>query len=132
MMASLAACVGTQPNPGSMGPTGHFDDSANLVPLKVRNQWKYDVITLTRERVTKQLRFPATARFDDKVRYEAYYDSNKNITWLAVYGNVTCSSDVGQKDNNGYYVTWQQPGEAHEDILPPWQLKDVAVLDETY
>jgi len=128
----LAGCAPTQPSPGSTGPTGHFGDSRNLVPLQVRDQWKYDVIPLTRELVTKELRFPKTARFDEKVRYEAYYDSNKDITWLAVYGNVTCSSDFGQVDNNGYYVTWQQPGKANEDVLPPWQLQDVAVLDQAF
>ncbi len=115
-----------------MGPTGHFGDSSNLVSLDVRNQWKYDVTSLTRDVVTKQLRFPKTARFDEKVRYEAYYDTNKDITWLAVYGNVTCKSDYGAEDNNGYYVTWQQPGKAHEDLLPPWQLQDVEILDQTY
>jgi hypothetical protein len=130
-MTCLAGCA-TQPTPGSTGPTGHFGDSAKLVPLKVRNQWKYDVTAQTQEVVTKRLRFPATALFDYKVRYEAYYDTSKDITWLAVYGNVVCSSDVGQRDYNGYYVTWQQPGEAKEDVLPPWQLKDVEVLDQAY
>jgi hypothetical protein len=130
-MACMAGCA-TQPNPASMGPTGNFGDSAKLVPLKVRDEWKYDVTALTRQVVTKQLRFPATALFDEKVRYEAYYDSSKDITWLAVYGNVACSSDAGQKDYQGYYVTWQQPGEAKEDVLPPWQLKDVEVLDQAY
>jgi hypothetical protein len=130
-LACLAGCANPS-NPNVMGPTGHLGESANLVPLKVRNQWKYDVTTLTREVVAKRLRFPATALFDDKIRYEAYYDKNKDITWLGVYGNVACSSDVGQKDYNGYYVTWQQPGEAKQDFLPPWQLKDVEVLDQTY
>ncbi|MGD0461931.1 MAG: hypothetical protein ABSB74_05545 [Tepidisphaeraceae bacterium] len=128
----LAGCASTQPGPGSMGPTGHFGDARYLVALNVRDQWKYDVISLTQELVTKDLRFPKTARFDEKVRYEAYYDSNKDITWLAVYGNVTCSSDFGQVDHNGYYVTWQQPGKAHEDFLPPWKLQDVEVLDQTF
>ncbi len=128
----LGGCVSTQPSPGSMGPTGHFGDARNLLPLQVRDQWKYDVISLTRDLVAKDLRFPKTARFDEKVRYEAYYDTNKNITWLAVYGNVTCSSDAGQVDNNGYYVTWQQPGKALGDMLPPWHLQDVEVLDQTF
>jgi hypothetical protein len=130
-IACVAGC-GPQVNPWAMGPTGHFGDSAHLTPVTVRSQWKYDITALTQQVVTKQLRFPATAEFDYKIRYEAFYDSSKNITWLAVYGNVTCSSDVGQKDDNGYYVTWQQPGEAKEDVLPPWQLKDVEVLDQTY
>jgi hypothetical protein len=130
-MVCLAGCA-NQSNSGAMGPTGHFGDSQHLVPLDVRDQWKYDVISLTQEFVAKQLRFPKTALFDDKVRYEAYYDTNKNITWLAVYGNVTCKSDFGQVDNNGYYVTWTQPGKPNEDFLPPWQIKDVEILDQTY
>jgi hypothetical protein len=131
-LVCLAGCVATQPGAGSTGPTGHFGDAQNLVPLAVRDQWKYDVISRTHALVTKDLRFPNTARFDGKVRYEAYFDKARNMTWLAVYGNVTCSSDYGQVDNNGYYVTWRQPGMAQGDSLPPWQIEDVEVLDQTY
>jgi hypothetical protein len=128
----LAGCSTGRPNAGPVGPTGNYADAQHLVPVAVRNQWKYDLRPQTRALVTKNLRFPRTARFDDKVRYEGYYDTAKDITWVAVYGNVTCSSDIGQVDNNGYYVTWQQSGRAEGDSLPPWQLIDVAVLDQTF
>ncbi|HEX4054416.1 MAG TPA: hypothetical protein VHX86_09130 [Tepidisphaeraceae bacterium] len=129
---SVAGCASNPYGRGNVSPDGRYADAGNFVPVAVRTQWEYDLRPRTQAVVPKYLRFPTTARFDDQVSYEGYYDSNKNITWVAVYGNVTCSSDIGQVDHNGYYVRWQQPGRVREDSGSDWQLMDVQILDQPY
>jgi hypothetical protein len=126
----LAGCAYNPAPP--LGPTGNRSDLTKLVPVTVRDEWKVQVLQETKNAVTANLRFPTTALFDDLVQYEGYYDKTRNVTWVAVYGDVTSTGDAGQVDRNGYYVRWQQPGFAHQDFLPPWRLADVEVLDNPY
>jgi hypothetical protein len=127
---SLAGCVANPYAP--TGPNGHYSDVGNLVSVGVPGEWKGDLRPQTQAVVPQYLRFPKTARFDDHVSYEAYYDTTKKFTWVAVFGNVTCSSEYGQVDHNGYYVRWRLPGRPQADFGLPWRLMDVQVLDQPY
>lgn len=132
-MVSVAGCASDNPSAGpAVGPTGHASDLSKLSPVKVSAEWKYELTPLTQKVVTDRLRFPKGAIFEDPIRYEGFYDKTRNATWVAVYGNVTSSTDYGTVDHNGYYITWEQPGHITEDFVPPWHLADVEVLDQPY
>jgi len=130
----LAGCaVGSSPYTGTGGPTGRISDSGNISPLTVRDVWKLDLETRSKKLVTSQISFGNTARFDNNVRYDGYYDSARNVTTIGVYGNVTTSTDYGEDRNNGYYVNWDQTGQVTADFpTAPWRLVDVEITDQQY
>jgi len=130
--AMLAGCAPAPQPVSGLGPTGNLADAAKLVVVKVRDVWKYDLRQRTQSIVKKKVRFPDDVDFDDRVRYEGYYDSSRNVTWVAVYGNVTSTSDYGSVDHDGYYVVWEQPGRLQSDFPPPWQLDDAELLPQPY
>jgi hypothetical protein len=120
------------PSGATMGPTGHRTDSQNLTPVKVLATWKADLVPQTQDVIKQRVRFPDTARFDGKVGYEAYYDRIRDVTWMAISGNVTCTGDVGQVVQNGYYVVWEQHGRNVADFPPPWNLASADLLDQMF
>ena len=128
----LVGCASNPPTVSGLGPTGDKTDAAYLTPVKVRDVWKYDLLPQTQQVVKKRVRFHEEVQFDDKVRYEGYYDSRRDVTWVAVYGNVTSSSDYGSVDQDGYYVVWEQPGRLQDDFPPPWRLNDAELVDQPY
>jgi hypothetical protein len=129
---ALAGCASIPTAPLGLGPTGDKADAAYLTAIKVRDAWKYDLLPQTQRVVKKNVRYPLDVQFDELVRYEGYYDSRRNVTWVAVYGNVTSTSDYGAVDQNGYYVVWEQPGKLQDDFPPPWRLNDVELVDQPY
>ncbi|MGD0388492.1 MAG: hypothetical protein ABSC42_05995 [Tepidisphaeraceae bacterium] len=132
VLTLLASCAGAGPSAGIDGPTGRAGDARSVSSVDVRDTWKMDLAPQSQDMVTKKLTFPKTARFDEKVHFEAYYDAEHDVTRLGVYGNVKSSSDYGTSYNNGYYVTWEETGRADSDFPPPWRLVDVEVMDLTY
>jgi hypothetical protein len=127
----LASCAGA-PSAGIDGPTGRAGDARSVSSVKVRDTWKMDLAQQSQDLVTKKLTYSKTARFDEKVHFEAYYDAAHDVTRLGVYGNVKSSSDYGTSYNNGYYVTWEGTGRVDSDFPPPWRLVDVEVMDLQY
>jgi hypothetical protein len=128
---TLASCA-APPAQGIAGPTGRAGDAGKLTPIKVRDVWKESLRSFSRDIVTKRLPLGSTAKFDPKVHFDGYYDSDQDVTRVAVYGNVTTSTDYGTVHNNGYYVIWENPGRVKTDFPPPWQLADVEITDVQY
>jgi hypothetical protein len=127
----IGGCAST-PAGATMGPTGNRSDVQNLTPVKVLDTWKVDVLPQSQSVVQPKLRFAKKAVFDEKVGYEGYYDRIRDVTWVAVWGNVTSTGDAGQVDQNGYYVVWEQHGRNVADFPPPWSLASVDVFDHTF
>ncbi len=128
----LASCVGAPPSAGINGPTGRASDARSISPISVPDTWKLDLGPQSQDLVTKKLTYPKTARFDEKVHFEAYYDAARDVTRVGVYGNVRSSSDYGPTYNNGYYVTWEGTGRIDSEFPPPWRLVDLEVMDIQY
>lgn len=131
-LALLAGCVDAPPSVGINGPTGRASDAGKLTPVRVRAIWKYDLKQASQNIVAKKLPYGTTAKFDDYVHFEGFYDARLDVTRVAVYGNVATTSDYGASYNNGYYVAWEQPGRVSSDDLPPWHIVDVEILDLPY
>lgn len=130
----LAGCAGEAANnAGIAGPTGRASDSGKISPITVRDVWKTDLQPRSKNLVISQLTLGKTARFDEKVFFDGFYDSSKDITNVAVYGNVTTSTDYGSVYHNGYYVLWQQNGRITTDFpFAPWKLADIEITDQLY
>jgi hypothetical protein len=130
----LAGCVGGAPlNAGVAGPTGRAGDAGKIHAITVRDVWKMDLQARSLKLVTQQIPLGSTARFDDNVRFEGYYDSGQNVTSVGVYGNVTTTTDYGVVHKNGFYVIWEQTGRITGDFpIAPWRLVDVEIMDQQY
>jgi len=128
----LASCAAAPPSAGIDGPTGRAGDARSVSSVNLRDTWKMDLGPQSQNMVLKKLTYPKTARFDEKVHFEAYYDAAHDVTRVGVYGNVKSSSDYGTSYNNGYYVTWEGTGRVDSDFPPPWRLADVEVMDLQY
>jgi hypothetical protein len=131
MFALLAGCM-AQPSVGVNGPTGRASDAGKITAIGVPVSWRYALEKPSQNIVAKKLPYGQSAKFDDFVHFDGFYDATLNVTRVAVYGNVATSTDYGTNYNNGYYVTWEQPGRVTGDDLPPWRIVDVEILDEPY
>ena len=131
-LALLSGCIDAPPVGGVNGPTGRASDAGQLYSIPVRAVWKYELRPRSQDLASKKLQYGLTARFGDDVQYEGFYDAKLNVTRVAVYGNVSTTSDYGAVYDNGYYVIWEQDGRVTGDELPPWRLMDVIILDQPY
>ena len=130
-LALLANCAGA-PSAGVNGPTGRAGDARSISSLAVPDTWQMDLGPQSKDMVMKKLTYPKTARFDQKIHFEAYYDAAHDVTRVGVYGNVRSGSDYGTTYDNGYYVTWEGTGRIVSSFPPPWRLVDVEVFDLQY
>jgi hypothetical protein len=129
----LASCTDAGNSAGVAGPTGRARDSRNMSPIQVRDVWKSDLQPRTQKIVVSQLPLGKTARFDEHVHFDGFYDSNRDVTSIGVYGNVTTSTDYGTVRTNGYYALWEQNGRITTDFpYAPWKLADLEITDELY
>jgi len=131
VLITLASCA-APPSAGISGPTGRASDAGKVTVITVRDVWKQDLKATSKDLVAKKLALGSTAKFDGDVRYDGYYDSNRDVTRVGVYGNVTTNSDYGTVTHNGYYVIWEEDGRVTSDFPPPWQLVDVEITDVQY
>jgi hypothetical protein len=131
----LSGCTGSSgiPNAGISGPTGRSADAGNVREIAVRSVWKQDLKSQTRALVVQKLPLAKTAKFDGDCHYDGYYNADRDVTRVGVYGNVITYSDYGTVIKNGYYVIWEEPGDLKIDFPPnPWQLVDVEITDQLY
>ena len=131
VIALMCGCM-EAPQAGINGPTGRAGDAGKIIPVRVRALWKYDLKQASQNLVAKRLQYGPTAKFDDFVQFDGFYNAKLDVTRVSVSGNVTTTSDYGSSYVNGYYVTWEQPGRVSGDDLPPWQIVDVQILNQPY
>jgi hypothetical protein len=132
VFALMAGCMDAPQGGGINGPTGRAADAGKITAVGVRTLWKYDLKQASQDLVAKRLPYGSTAKFDDFVHFEGFFNATLNVTRVSVYGNVTTNTDYGTTDVNSYYVTWEQPGHVSADELPPWQIVDVQILNQPY
>jgi hypothetical protein len=132
ILALMCGCMDAAPYAGINGPTGRASDAGKLTPVSVRAMWRYELKPASQKLVAKKLDYSDSAKFDDFVHYDGFYDSTLNVTRVAVYGNVTTTSDYGSTYVHGYYVIWEQEGRVKADELPPWQIVDLEIMNQPY
>lgn len=129
----LASCAGNPGgNAGIAGPTGRAADAGSIREIGVRETWKFDLKPQSQTIISGKIEDGKTAKFDPIVRYDGYYDANRGVTRVGVYGNVTTNTDYGTVHDNGYYVIWEETGRIASDFPPPWRLVDVEITDQLY
>jgi hypothetical protein len=117
---------------GVNGPTGRASDAGKINSVTVHDTWKVKLQPLTTDVVRKKLQYGDTARFDGPPKFEGFYDAPADVTRVGAWGNVTSNAPWGTVYKQGYYVTWELPGNVTNDFPPPWHLGDVELFDQQY
>ena len=90
-----------------------------------------DLSPRSQKLVTAELPFRKTARFDDKLHFEGFYDSSQNLTCVGVYGNVTSNTDYRHLQQQRLLCDLGTNRPGHQRLpARAWRLVDVAVLDQ--
>ena len=132
---TLSGCVSSDTVYSTAGPTsitGHKRDLNRYVPLCVQLEWQIALTDRSKGLAVSGAKYPKTAIFQGAPRMDAYFDKQRTVTVVDVYGNVESYGDGGQVAPQSYYLTWETSGDVR--TLPSWQqpewgLSSVSIFD---
>jgi hypothetical protein len=131
LIALLAAGCARSSDSSVNTVTGRISDTDKKVSMTVPESWKLECWQKTRDAVFAKTENPKTCDLSNMPSYEAYYDSQRDVSTLVIYGNFTSRGNYGQNYKQSYYVTWEQQGKA-DTQSQPWELSAVSLNDSQF